>query len=76
MRSYAPVDFRASEHSSAPVACQRVSTAHVTVAQTKPFSSSGEKGFLRTAIWSKTDAIMCVELLLVDFWSSINPKVH
>lgn len=46
MRSYAPVDFRASEHGSASVARQHVSTAHVTVEQTKPFSSSGEKGFL------------------------------
>ena len=40
------MDFRASEHGSAPVARQHVSTAHVIVAQTKPFSSSGEKGFL------------------------------
>ena len=61
------------EHIVAPVARQLVSTAHVTVAQTKPFSSFGEKGFLRTAIWPKTDAIMCVELLLVDFWGRV-PK--
>jgi len=40
------VDFRAPEHGTAPVARQRVSSSHITVAQTKPFSSSGEKGFL------------------------------
>ena len=40
------MDFRAPEHGTAPVARQRVSIAHVIVAQTKPFSSSGEKGFL------------------------------
>lgn len=41
------MDFRASEHISAPVARQLVSTVHVIVAQTKLFSSFGEKGLLR-----------------------------